>query len=122
MKNQNHYNDYSKPNDKLEVTHSLEKLLNRLVRVLKSVSEETFDEEIKSLILDFHNIDPDGQRFRYTITTKQEKSFQEVQNFNIENIKERVRTIANYFMGIDGYLSHYTDLANSLLSDYQNCN
>ncbi len=109
---------YTKPKKQLEATHSLENLVNRLIDVLICVSEEHFDDEIKKTILEFHSIDPVGQTFRYPTNRKHEKSFSQVQNFNIATIKAEINKVAEYFMGIDAYLEHYMTMADSMISEY----
>lgn len=111
------YKKYSKPKKQLETTHSLETLLSRLINVLTCLSDEHFDDKIKKIILDFHNVDPLGQVFRYPNKKNHEKSFFQVQNFNIAAIKTAVNKVAQYFMGIDAYLEYYTTVADYMISE-----
>ena len=108
---------YTKPKKELESIHSLEILVKRLIDVLTCISEGHFDDEIKKIILEFHAIDPVGQTFRYPTNRKHEKSFSQVQNFNIATIKAETNKVAQYFMGIDAYLEHYTTLADGIISE-----
>ena len=108
---------YTKPKKELESIHSLEILVKRLIDVLTCISEGHFDDEIKKIILEFHAIDPVGQTFRYPTNRKHEKSFSQVQNFNIATIKTGINKVAQYFMGIDTYLGHYTTLADGIISE-----
>jgi hypothetical protein len=101
--------------DLLNDTHSLERLLNMLTDLLDCVAEEQFNPEIRKLIIEYHNFDPFGQRFRYPTSTQNEVYFPEKEMFDIVKIKDGVTKIAKYFMGIDGYIDHYDSMANGFL-------
>lgn len=89
-------------------THSLEKLLNWLKESLSCTSSDDFDGRIQSLIIEFHNIDPSGEKFRYPISKTNKQSFPDQSHYDLKKIKKQIEKIANYFMGIDSWIDFYT--------------
>lgn len=112
------YKDFK--SDLLIKTHSLERLLKWLVEILESVSEEKIDNEVSDLIIDFHNVDPDGQKFRYPLNTKKQPSFPQRTFYDLSHLKNKMKSIEKHFMGIDGWLDYYNSIADGLLSDLNN--
>ena len=105
--------------DELKDTHSIEKLLNWLLDILQCVADEEFDPEIKALIIEFHNMDPTGQKFRYPISTHDIASFPIPSFFDLAKLKTGLKRISDYFSGIDGYLDYYDSLADSMIDESQ---
>lgn len=106
--------------DLLIETHSLEKLLKWLVNVLECVSKEKIDQEVYDLITDYHNVDPDGQKFRYPLNTKKQPSFPQRTFYDLSHLKNEMKRIEGHFMGIDGWIDHYSSIADGLLSSLTN--
>lgn len=102
--------------DNLMSTHSLERLLNWLINILSCVSEYEFEEDKRNLIIDFHNTDPSGQKFRYPVLRNNDLSFPSQIFMNLERLKSGVKNISDYFMGIDGYIDYYDSIADSMIS------
>lgn len=98
-------------------THSLEKLLNWLIKNLSCTSEELFSKEIQMIVIEFHNMDTDGQKFRYPIFKGNNKSFPCQSNYDLIKIKDQINKAADYFMGIDAWMDHYALMADSMLED-----
>ena len=109
---------YSKfKSDLLDKEHSLQKLLNWLIVLLNCISEEKINSAVTVLINDFHNIDPDGQKFRYYVNKKKKLSFPNQSFYDLAHLKVGMKRIENEFMGIDGWLDHYGTIANGLISE-----
>lgn len=102
--------------ERLKDTHSLEKLLDILIDTLESVADEQFDKEIKKLIIEYHNIDPDGQKFRYPISTKNQISFPNQKSIDLVELKNGIKSIASYFNGINAYIDHYDSAADEIIN------
>ena len=102
--------------DRLMSTHSLEKLLKWLIEILACVAEYEFEQSKIDLVIEFHNIDPDGQKFRYPIQRNNDLSFPNQIFLDLERLKEGVKSISEYFMGIDGYIDYYDSMADSIIS------
>ena len=105
--------------DKLDSTHSIEKLLNWLIEILDCVSDEKFDRNKKDLILEFHNLDSNGQKFRYPVQTNTLESFPKQTFYDLEKLKSGIKDIFEYFMGIDAWIDNYDSLADSIISSMQ---
>ena len=92
--------------EKLNETHSIESLLRLLVSVLDCITEEVFDPEIEALIIEYHNMDPSGQRFRYPVSTKDIPSFYGSTFYDLTVLKKRMKKVVDYFSGIDGCIDY----------------
>ena len=98
-------------------THSLETLLNWLKDCLACISKEILANNIQKLIIEFHNMDSNGQKFRYPILKTNQNSFPDQSYYDLKIIKQRVEKIANYFMAIDAWIDYYNSMAYSILED-----
>ncbi len=99
-------------------THSLEKLLTWLIKVLRCVSDEVFDKDIRSLILEFHNFDPNGQRSRYSVDKDGNPSFPTQQSYNLTKMKMEIARIIDYLAGIDAWIDYHDGMANDIMETY----
>jgi HEPN domain-containing protein len=99
--------------------HSLERLLRLLEEHLVLVSEEPFPNDVRALILELHNIDPDGQVFRYPTRTKGRPSFPSSVRYDLNAVKEGMHKVHGCLLGIDGWLDHTRDIATDYLGALQ---
>ncbi len=104
---------------KVMIEHSLEKLLNWLIERFEKTSGEQFDNELRELIVEFHNIDPNGQIFRYPILQDGSFSLPNQSNYDVENIRLQMEKVNNYFTGMDAWLDENTQMACEMLYEFQ---
>jgi hypothetical protein len=98
-------------------THHIDTLLNSLIAILKCISEEKFDKDIRKSILEYHKMDKTGQKFRYPKSTNNEIHFEFREDYDLEKIKEAINTIGNYLMGIDAYLSEFGNFLKTYIAE-----
>ena len=104
---------------KIKNEHSLEKLLNWLVERFEKISGEQFDNELRELIVEFHNIDPNGQIFRYPVLKDGSFSLPDQSNYDVENIRLQMEKINDFFAGMDAWLDENTQMALEMLYEFQ---
>jgi hypothetical protein len=101
----------------LNHTHSLKKLLQWLVQRVEIVdSKEPFDKEIRDTIEELHNFDPDGQTFRYAYrndkkTKKDSLTLPKQEQYDIENIRRRMKEVNDYLCGTEDWLDFNCQMA-----------
>lgn len=101
-------------------THSLEKLYVYLTKRLTLVSNERFPDETRKYIMQLHNIDSNGERFRYHIKTKNnDLSFLKTEQYDLKNILEIMQKISNTLYAIEGFLFHYIDISNYMIEEME---
>jgi hypothetical protein len=108
-----------KLSDKIHKTHSIEKLLNWLIIILSCISEEKMNKEIIKSILEYHKMDKTGQKFRYPKSTNNVEHFEFREDYNLEKIKNVIKTIGDYLMGIDAYLSDFGDFTKRYIAEME---
>ncbi len=99
--------------------HSLERLLRLLLERLGLVNDERFDDNVRISLIQLHNMDPDGQTFRYSYRTDGKLSLPDQGRYDLENIRTCIENVYNYLSGIDMWLHYNTDLALELLYELQ---
>ncbi len=104
---------------KIKNEHSLEKLLNWLIERFEKISGEQFDNELKELIVEFHNIDPNGQIFRYPVLKDGSFSLPDHTNYDVENIRLQMGKVNNYLTGMDAWLDENSQMALEMLYEFQ---
>ncbi len=105
--------------EKVKNEHSLEKLLNWLIERVEKISGEKFDNKLRELIVEFHNIDPNGQIFRYPVLKDGSFSLPDQSSYDVENIRLQMEEINNFFTGIDAWLDENTQMALEILYEFQ---
>jgi hypothetical protein len=95
-------------------THSLERLLNWLVDRLALISAEEIDEKILKTIIQFHNMDSDGQTFRYPFKKDGKLTLPDKRRYDIENILIQMEEVENYLSGIHAWLDEGIQLGLEL--------
>ena len=102
--------------------HSLEKLWNVyrneiLIKVEEGIEKKTLD-NVERLLIEFDKIDPKSMAFRYPVTTapKRNPSLQ-MDTIDIDNFKNVIDRVANFFEWQSDMLSHYSDMKGEMLSD-----
>jgi hypothetical protein len=90
--------------DKAKKEHGLGKLLNWLVVRFEKVTDEKLDNDLQELILEFHNIDPNGQIFRYPTLKGNSFSLPYQKLYDVENIRHKMQEINIHFSGMDSWL------------------
>jgi hypothetical protein len=93
--------------EKMNLTHNIEKLLSRLIIILDNITDKEINKNVIELIMEYHQMDPTGQKFRYPVSSKNEKYFEIPENFDLEKIKAGIKTIADCLMGVDAYLCQF---------------
>jgi hypothetical protein len=87
--------------------HSLLALWERCRRVILQVGSDGEDEALLSvdaLVREFHKLDPDGQAFRYATTTSGTMIGLPEHDVDLDNLKETMEALDNFFTGVDGQL------------------
>jgi hypothetical protein len=105
--------------EKVKNEHSLEKLLNWLIERFEKISGVKFDNKLRELIIEFHNIDPNGQIFRYPVLKDGSFSLSDQSNYDVENIRLQMEEINDFFTGIDAWLDENTQMALEILYEFQ---
>lgn len=105
--------------EKIKNEHSLEKLLRWLIERFNKFSIEQFDSKLREVIIEFHNIDPNGQIFRYPVLTNGSLSLPDQRNYDVENIRFQMEKVNEYFTGMDAWLNENTQMALEILYDFQ---
>lgn len=105
--------------DPLDSVHSIQKLFCYFEKRLKlvAVNDEVFDPNIRKYIMEFHNIDSDGQKFRYHTTKKRQLSFPSPQKYDLKNIETIMQEIKMLLYGVDGWLEHYSEMSDSIIEE-----
>jgi hypothetical protein len=108
-----------KISDDLDNTHNLNSLFELFMERLTLVSNETFPNEIKKYIKQMHDMDTNGQRFRYYTGTDKKLSFQNKEEFDLKNISKIMEEVHDLLWGVDGWLGQYIQMSNDIIHDYE---
>jgi len=81
--------------------HSLESLLSWLMERFALVTDEQFDPDSRDTIIAIHNMDPDGQNFRYPFRMDGKLALPTNVNYDLENIRSRMEKVELYLSGLD---------------------
>jgi hypothetical protein len=100
--------------DELVSIHSIERLFNFFEERLNLVSDEIFDPTVRETILELHNMDTDGQVFRYHERTSKKPSMPKIQHYDLQNILEKMREVHSLLIGVTLWLDHHYDIASSI--------
>jgi hypothetical protein len=100
-------------------THNIHILLNMLINVLECISDDKFSRDIKISILEYHNMDKNGQKFRYSRSKNDKVHFEIQEVFDLEKIKKAVTKIGYYLMGIDMYLYEHGKFIKSYIAEME---
>jgi len=117
MQNKKYNHKFS---EKINKTHSIDKLLNWLIIILDCFTNEKISKDIIKYILEYHNMDKTGQRFRYHKSTENEIHFEIREDYDLEKIKYAINKIGNYLMGIDAYLYEFGNFTKTYISEMEN--
>jgi hypothetical protein len=101
---------------KLVYEHSLERLLNWLIERLKLVTDNQLDDNVRRIIVQFHNMDPDSQVFRYPTRKDGKLTLPEPREYDLENIRKLMEDVHNEFSGLDAWLDYHADQADEFLT------
>jgi hypothetical protein len=104
-----------------EKAHSLMWLLNQLEPRLERIPGcEPIPEAVRSAVVELHNIDPSGERFRYSVDRRGKPSFPEQQHVDIERVcRELAEAHLMLSAGLGSWLSENASVADEMLSDYE---
>jgi hypothetical protein len=106
---------------KLDDIHSIEVLFHYFEKRLAFViTDEVFDTQIKKYIMQLHNMDPNGQIFRYHMQTDKKLSFPTEQVFDLKNIAELMKEIHALLEAVDGWIDHHIQLIRDM-EEYIQC-
>ena len=112
-------------NPQFKATHSLEDLFQRYVKEVLPKVDPSYDKEmvdiVNRLIHEFNCIDPKSMSFRYPVD-KELNPIHNIPNFDIDNFKEVMDKLANFFdsqLEILQLLEDYNaEMAAELASEY----
>ncbi|HEY8095570.1 MAG TPA: hypothetical protein VIE65_05685 [Methylobacter sp.] len=93
--------------ENISCTHDLLSLWRDLVRINEACGAKADDEAlmvVEKIIKQFHDWDKGGITFRYATTTSGAVAKFEHENIDIENLKDVMSGVANFFDGSDGWL------------------
>ena len=99
-------------------THSLLRLLGYFGILLAGVSEEKISSKAVETINHFHQMDPNGVKFRYPFNQKGESNFLTLEEYDIENLKTEMASLKSHFDGVDGWVGYHQSIAADLLREY----
>lgn len=104
--------------DYLRGTHSLESLLDRLTIRLRLVCDEMLPDEIRRTVCELHNIDPDGQVFRYARARHTQRSLSRQQHYDLRRIRDQVSKAISFLAdGVGGWLDAEISNAQDYLGE-----
>jgi hypothetical protein len=63
-------------------------------------------EVVEGIVNEFHNIDPNSFAFRYAKDTKGRLIKLPLHSIDLENVRDVMEGVANFFQGVDGQLDH----------------
>jgi HEPN domain-containing protein len=109
-----------KVSGKLDNEHNLDNLLKLFVERLDLVSDEKFPQKIRNYIIEIHNMDTNGQRFRYDIDRKKNLSFPNEEKFDLQNISKIMEEVHKLLCACDMELDHYIEISNEMISEWKN--
>ena len=109
----------NKISEELDNTHNLNKLFELFYERLNLVSDEKFPNDIKKYIKQMHDMDKNGQKFRYHIGTNKKINFSEKEKFDLKNISTIMEEIHDLLWGVDGWLDHYIKMSNDIIHEYE---
>lgn len=103
----------------LDKVHSIGILFQYFEKRLKFVAQnsEVLDPNIRKYIMQFHDIDSDGQKFRYHITKQQQPTFPSTEKFDLKNIAELMEKIKDLLYGVDGWVEHYIAMSDEMIDE-----
>ena len=105
--------------EKIDKTHSIETLLNWLITILRCLTEEGISKEIIKSILEYHKMDKTGQKFRYPKSKQNLPHFEQREDFDLEKIRDAVKNIGNYLMGVDAYLYEFGNFVKADIAEME---
>lgn len=103
-----------------EKAHSLEWLLNRLEPRLAQIPGcEPIPPPVRAAVVELHNIDPSGERFRYSIDRRGRQSFSKTAHVDVDRVRRELGEVHEMlFYGLGSWLSENASLANEMLSEF----
>jgi len=101
-------------------THSMESLFNRLTDRLRLVCDQTLPDDIRYTVIELHNIDPDGQVFRYARAKHTQRNLSKQQCYNLLRIRDMMgSTVAFLADGLGGWLDAEISNAQDYLDEFE---
>jgi hypothetical protein len=100
----------------INTTHNIDKLLNWLMIILSCIADEKIDKEVIKSINEFSKLDKTGQKFRYPMSKENKKHFDEREDFDLAEIKSKIKNIGYHLSGVEAYLCHYNDFVKGELA------
>lgn len=116
--------DVNQINPGLEKCHSIERLLKQFEERIKLIDDRVLPGNIRATLIEIHNIDPSGQRFRYARVRGQDNksSFPDYQHYDIKRIGKLLgETIDFLINSVGGWLDAQIDNANEHLKCLNDC-
>lgn len=95
----------------LNVTHNLLCLWQYFERIIEACGEQADADALMAtgkIIRQFHDWDKGGMKFRYAISKTGTVDLFQYENIDIENLKDVMDGVANFFDGSDGWLDSNT--------------
>lgn len=100
-------------------THNLKEILEILKRKLYyiQIDDEEFPKDIEDYIIQMHQKDKNGEKFRYCYNTKGVLHFSKEENYDIKSTIEIMEDLHFKLSGVSGFLSYYIDMSVSIKDD-----
>lgn len=105
--------------EQINKTHNIETLLHWLITILNCITDEKIDKNIIKSILEYHQMDKTGQKFRYPVSTKNISHFEFREDFDLKNIKNGINILGMYLMGIDTYLYEFGNFVKIYVTEIE---
>jgi hypothetical protein len=106
-----------KISDNLDNIHNINTLFELFYKRLNLVSDEKFPDDIKKYIKQMHDMDTNGQKFRYYIDKNKNINFLQYEQFDIKNISDIMKEVNSLLWGVDGWLDYHINMSDSIMSD-----
>lgn len=95
--------------EKLTKNHKLDVLFNMMNEALSKVTNQQFDQKIKSAILDIHSSDPDGQTYRYSVKRDGARSLPDSMLCDLNNFSSVLNDVHFYLLGVAMWVENEHD-------------
>ena len=92
---------------------TLWKVCRHVIEEVGGPSDDGSLEVVEGIVNEFHSIDPNSFAFRYATDTKGRQIKLPILSIDLENIRDVMEGVTNFFQGVDGQLDH-----NSSAVDY----
>ena len=103
----------------LNDTHSLYKLLELLQNRLVLITNEEFPKDIKKYIIQMHDTDKNGQKYRYPQSLNGQPHFKAEMLIDLTNLQVIMCEVKNMLFAIGSYLDHYEQISDNMIQEIE---